>query len=344
MSPSVAVVDRDEVDEVDEVDPEALSQSIRSKLTFGKASTSKSCGRAAPAPTNSTDVLTHKDTIDALKAYVTAPNSQNESESSVRLLVTSSALKSSFMEILFNKHMTIAAVKEKLMSHVGTSSSSMLLTLKDNRGNAVSDLLDDGRKLGFYSPMSGYVLHVVDSDGTSLANTGWLEDVSKVEKYVMSDVEYDARDDTYRKFKEARLREDPTWTLQKEIAKNKEMMGGGRGPRLEAGNEAGTSEEVDQEVLASHIKAGQRCEVQTSQGAKRGVVRVVGQELAGLPGGWFVGVEYDEPVGRNDGSVKGVRHFECADGYGAFVRPGVVSVGEEYVAFDDGLSDFSDEI
>ena len=100
-------------------------------------------------------------------------------------------------------------------------------------------------------------------------------------------------------------------------------------------------EEVDQEVLASHMKSGQRCEVRTSLGAKRGVVRVVGQDMEGLPGGWFVGIEYDEPAGKNDGSVKGVRHFECGMGYGAFVRPGVVSVGEEYVPFDDEL--FSDE-
>ncbi len=31
--------------------------------------------------------------------------------------------------------------------------------------------------------------------------------MSKVEKYVMSDSDYDAREDTYRKFKEERLRE-----------------------------------------------------------------------------------------------------------------------------------------
>ncbi len=40
-----------------------------------------------------------------------------------------------------------------------------------------------------------------------LSVQGWLEDVSKVEKYVMSDADYDAREDTYRKFKEERLRE-----------------------------------------------------------------------------------------------------------------------------------------
>ena len=119
-----------------EDDPEELSRSIQSRLTLrGQDRTGTTAPKAGPPP-----VLTHKDTIDALKAYVTAPSSQNEAESSLRLLVKSSALKSSFMEILFNKHMTIGAVKDKLQTHVGTSSSSMVLTLQDNRGGKVADL------------------------------------------------------------------------------------------------------------------------------------------------------------------------------------------------------------
>jgi tubulin-folding cofactor B len=62
---------------------------------------------------------------------------------------------------------------------------------------------------------------VIDSDDSSLSAQGWLEDVSKVTKYVMSEQDYLARDNTYRKFKEQKLKEDPTWTLEKEMCARK---------------------------------------------------------------------------------------------------------------------------
>jgi tubulin-folding cofactor B len=43
--------------------------------------------------------------------------------------------------------------------------------------------------------------------------------------------------------------------------------------------------------------------------------------VAELPVGLWIGVKYDQPDGKNDGSVKGVRYFECLDKYGGFVRP-----------------------
>ena len=37
-----------------------------------------------------------------------------------------------------------------------------------------------------------------DTDPTSASRNGWLEDTSKVEKYVMSEEDYNKRDGTYR--------------------------------------------------------------------------------------------------------------------------------------------------
>lgn len=56
-----------------------------------------------------------------------------------------------------------------------------------------------------------------------------------------------------------------------------------------------------------------------------GVVRYIGPvEFAG-PGIWL-GVELRNPLGKNDGSINGVRYFQCKPNYGLLVRPKKVSV------------------
>lgn len=48
-----------------------------------------------------------KNSLEALKAYVTAPGSQQQAASTVRLLVTHSNLKARFMEIRLDKHVRV---------------------------------------------------------------------------------------------------------------------------------------------------------------------------------------------------------------------------------------------
>ncbi|KAI0095020.1 dynactin [Irpex rosettiformis] len=56
----------------------------------------------------------------------------------------------------------------------------------------------------------------------------------------------------------------------------------------------------------------------------RGVVRFCGStDFA--PGKW-VGIELDEPSGKNDGTVQGVRYFSCKLPHGVFIRPSQVKV------------------
>jgi len=115
------------------------------------------------------------------------------------------------------------------------------------------------------------------------------------------------------------------------------------------------------QIRTKGIKVGLRCRVNGSD-ERRGEVRFVG-EIGGLGGEreagcTWVGVEFDEPVGRNDGSVeveiaeedgrKGrevKRVFECkGKNYGAFARPEKVEVGEEFGVLDDLMDEDMEEI
>ncbi|XP_028458299.1 CAP-Gly domain-containing linker protein 1 isoform X2 [Perca flavescens] len=58
-------------------------------------------------------------------------------------------------------------------------------------------------------------------------------------------------------------------------------------------------------------------------GNKPGYVQFIGGTQF-APGQW-AGIVLDEPIGKNDGSVAGVRYFQCEDGKGIFTRPSKLS-------------------
>lgn len=71
------------------------------------------------------------------------------------------------------------------------------------------------------------------------------------------------------------------------------------------------------------LSVGQRVRVKNSPG----IIRYSG-ETQFSPGLW-IGVQLDTPNGKNDGSVEGVKYFECEPKYGVFARPSMVILEEE---------------
>ncbi|XP_071930919.1 tubulin-folding cofactor B-like isoform X2 [Coffea arabica] len=198
-----------------------------------------------------------------------------QGDDSVLLRVTHSNIKTFSADVRFSLEMSVEAVKDKLWKKCGTSVDSMCLQLYDDTGAKVADIHDNTRPFGFYSPLAGYRLHVIDLDPSSVTSGGWLEDTSLVEKYTISDEAYGKRDGTFRKFKEKLAQQNPS-LLEPKIADNY------------------------MEDLCTNIKVGDRCEVEP--GEKRGVVKFVGRAESLAPGFW-VGVQFDEPLGKHDGKV-----------------------------------------
>lgn len=65
-----------------------------------------------------------------------------------------------------------------------------------------------------------------------------------------------------------------------------------------------------------------------------GTIRYVG--TTSFQTGKWVGIELDEPLGKNSGVVQGKRYFECKNSHGVFTRPAYVKVINEvcyYVNF-----------
>lgn len=95
------------------------------------------------------------------------------------------------------------------------------------------------------------------------------------------------------------------------------------------------------EVDERHIKLDARCRLLPDSDHRRGAVKFIG-DIPEIPGvGAWIGVQLDEPTGKNDGTVKGTRYFDCTSNCGVFVRPERVEVGDFPVL--DELADDDDE-
>lgn len=149
--------------------------------------------------------------------------------------------------------------------------STLILAVPQN-----SDL--ESRSLEELGAVDGMGLKVLDTRPKELIQT--YTDESLVEKYVMDNDTYASRRDTVLAFKQRNKlgRFDPT--------------------------KDANSSTASEEKLPEELKEGARCIVDLLSGSgsnqRKGTVRFVGTTTFATA--TWVGVEYDEPVGKNDGS------------------------------------------
>ncbi|XP_027223599.1 tubulin-folding cofactor B isoform X1 [Penaeus vannamei] len=205
----------------------------------------------------------------------------------------------------YDRSLTIGDLKGRLELITGGSAGTMSLEVYDPDDKLICFLNDNDALLGSFNIEDNYRIHVTDNT----KKVGEFEDLSKVEKFELSEEEYAKRNDSVKAF------------LQKnKLGKyNEEEQA-----RIQAEKEAAEKAEEDK---ASTFNVGDRCEVKVQgEPTRRGEVMYIG-EVHFKPGVW-VGIKYDEPLGKNDGSIGGKRYFEATPKYGGFTRPTNVEVGD----------------
>ncbi|XP_041669244.1 tubulin-folding cofactor B [Cheilinus undulatus] len=221
----------------------------------------------------------------------------------VRLTTTISSFE---VKRRFNRGITIAELKGKLEMIVGAPSSNMNLELYSVSDKFLQKMDDDEALLGSYPIDDECRIHVIDRSGGQMDE---FSDVSKVEKFEISDEAYNKRTDSARSFMKNRRVGQYN---EEEMAKKKAELAARR---------------EEEKVAANAISVGSRCQVQVAgQPTKLGTVMYVG--TTDFKQGYWVGVKYDEPLGKHNGTVEGKQYFECEDKYGGFVKPQNVTVGD----------------
>lgn len=219
----------------------------------------------------------------------------------VEICISNSSNEYVCMQKRFSKALTIIEFKGKLEMIVGGSSGSMTLQLLTSKGQHVCNLDNDDALLGSYPIETGMTVHVIADISQNIPN--------EAESLSMSTEEYNKRTNTLHNFLQNNKLGKYDEKYQKELEEQNRIK------------------QIALEEKLESLKIGGRCLVQVSgQPSRKGTVLYKG-DVEGLNGP-YVGVKYDEPLGKNDGSFNGKRYFECAMKYGGFVKPLNVEAGD----------------
>ena len=326
--------------------------------------------------------IKNKDLL-TLKSYITAADSTQYASLAATTLVldlTHSNLHQRHAEIRFDTHDTIDELRRRIHQKTGTPSCFQHLQLKSG-GVIYHEILperENERMLGYYNLPLGANVHCIDIDPHSKSAGGAYEDTSLVEKYTMTDEEYDRKKGTLRDWGRKQKEQDKDFSLRKHAKEHAELVEARRfykesgvvkkGFEIEdssgilvrcsavenscnigeqESNTEATEAEIEHDIESiQHLSLHSRCQVQP--GSRRGEIAYLGEisELGG--GGHWVGVILDEPMGKTDGTVQssGVRYFEApGSNRGGFFRGKNVK-GGNYPEIDimDELEDSEDEL
>lgn len=218
----------------------------------------------------------------------------------------------------FDKSLTVSDLKSKLEMITGGSAMAMQIAVFDKDDKVICNLDNDNALFGSFPVDNGCRLHVEDNSRIK----GEFENTAAVEKFELSKEEYAKKEDTVAAFLKKNKLGKYNEEEMAELAKQKEER----------------EAEEKRTAVEGGMVEGARCEVTVAgQLNKRGTIRFSGN--VHFQPGWWVGVEYDEPSGKNDGSVGGKRYFTCQAKYGGFVKPNAAKVGDfpvEDLDFSDG--------
>ncbi|KAF7595139.1 hypothetical protein BBP40_007106 [Aspergillus hancockii] len=229
---------------------------------------------------------------------------------------------------------TVTQLKSKLETMTGIPPSHQLLKLKTP---AHPDQWVDGDDsiIGSWGLMKGCEIEVHDSRPPSSRPN--FNDLSSVEKYTLPTSTYESLSNSVLAWKKNQKlgRFDPN-ALSPYQAMRKQ------------------AQKDIEDIEIRDITISKRAIILPSSPphVRRGTVRFVGPvpsipypgvETQGVDSSvlpLWVGIELDEPIGKNDGSVGGKHYFTCPNKTGVFIKPEKVEVGDFPPL---GLDDLDDE-
>ncbi|PGG98526.1 hypothetical protein AJ79_08840 [Helicocarpus griseus UAMH5409] len=241
---------------------------------------------------------------------------------------------------------TVSQLKSKLETMTGIPPSSQRLRLKAP-GREDQWVEGDDRVVGNWGLARGCEFEIHDSRPAAARPN--FSDPSSVEKYTLPTSTYETLPNSVLSWKKSQKlgRFDPNALSPQKLLKQQV------GKDLE-------------EIQRKGIELSKRAIIHPSipPHIRRGTVRFIGpvptipsplvkavsssaeeeEEIAGSASApIWVGIELDEPTGKNDGSVGGRKYFSCLEKRGVFVKPEKVEVGD-FPPLDLGLDEDLEEI